>query len=327
MRAPLWISRAKILTSITSAVLMYAAGAWGNDLSRDHREALERGCRSRFSETVQYRACLQGTLERATTKGRTLADTRAIDRALLNDIRLACVGAKDGGLLAYDDCLKRQLVRLSGTPDALRPSLPREEPGPPTSNRWVRNLEPATLFEITSPSVYFVVAAKSRDSGNASMGSAVAITDSLLLTNCHVLGDANVILLSDGTNRWPVVRRHTESTTDRCILESQNRKVNAVRETRPYLDLRVGERVYTIGNPSGFLNTLADGLVSGLRERDGMRLVQTTAPIAPGSSGGGLFDSSGRLIGITTFLVGLQGSLHFAIAADEFLALPPFRTQ
>ena len=46
----------------------------------------------------------------------------------------------------------------------------------------------------------------------------------------------------------------------------------------------MGERVYTIGNPSGLTKTLGEGLISGLRQQDGIQLVQTTALISPGSA-------------------------------------------
>jgi S1-C subfamily serine protease len=80
----------------------------------------------------------------------------------------------------------------------------------------------------------------------------------------------------------------------------------------------VGERAYSVGTPSGLEQTLGEGLISGLREDKGIKLVQTSAPISPGSSGGGLFDASGNLIGITTFMLRETQSLNFAIAAQEF---------
>lgn len=65
-----------------------------------------------------------------------------------------------------------------------------------------------------------------------------------------------------------------------------------------------------------------NGILSGVREEDGRSYVQTTAPISPGSSGGGLFDARGNLVGITTLvLVGsehLNQSLNFAIPAEAF---------
>jgi serine protease Do len=84
----------------------------------------------------------------------------------------------------------------------------------------------------------------------------------------------------------------------------------------------VGEPVYTLGSPVGLELTLANGILSGRREEGGRAYIQTTAPISPGSSGGGLFDAHGNLIGITTLaIVGkehLNQSLNFAIPADSF---------
>jgi len=89
-------------------------------------------------------------------------------------------------------------------------------------------------------------------------------------------------------------------------------------DSRPYSHLSVGEPVYTIGSPSGLENTLGEGIVSGLRNKKGMKYIQTSAPISPGSSGGGLFDIYGNLVGITTFLLEDAQNLNFALSADAF---------
>jgi len=79
-------------------------------------------------------------------------------------------------------------------------------------------------------------------------------------------------------------------------------------------DLQIGERILAIGNPYGWENTLSDGLISGIREIDSFNLLQITAPISPGSSGGALLNMKGEAIGITTIasLWGAQ-NLNFAI--------------
>ena len=114
----------------------------------------------------------------------------------------------------------------------------------------------------------------------------------------------------------------SDPAKDRCLLEVADAKLVPVAGVRPYVDLKVGESVYTLGTPSGLDLTLGNGILSALREDEGMRYVQTTAPISPGSSGGGLFDARGNLVGITTLVfVGkerLNQSLNFAIAAEMF---------
>ena len=87
---------------------------------------------------------------------------------------------------------------------------------------------------------------------------------------------------------------------------------------RAYDDIKVGEPALTVGTPQGLELTVADGLVSSKRTHEGRRLIQTTAPISQGSSGGGLFDAQGHLLGITTFYLKVGQSLNFAIAAEDF---------
>ena len=87
---------------------------------------------------------------------------------------------------------------------------------------------------------------------------------------------------------------------------------------RPYADVKVGERVFTVGAPQGLELSLADGMISSKRTSDNWRYFQTSAPISKGSSGGGLFDAQGNLVGITTFMLKDSQNLNFAIAAEEF---------
>ena len=89
--------------------------------------------------------------------------------------------------------------------------------------------------------------------------------------------------------------------------------------------VQVGHAVYAIGNPKGLDLTLSAGLVSSLRRNPTGQLVliQTPAAISGGSSGG-LFDDSGRLIGLTT--IGSVGAdtqnLNFAVPSEWIAELP-----
>jgi S1-C subfamily serine protease len=256
----------------------------------------------------------------AVLNGRTLVDLAALTATQRDRLRLVCLGSKNLGLIAYDDCLRRQGREASAE---LPP--PRFSDAPPATSRRATGqpLNAEQLFTLASSSVYFVVSTGSA-SRQVSIGSAVAVSSARLLTNCHVVGQLDMVMISDGrTTPWQAVLRYADRVGDRCVLESA-RTVKPVGEIGAYSGLEVGERVYTIGNPSGLMRTLGEGLISGLRSRGGLRLVQTSAAISPGSSGGGLFDSRGRLIGITTFLLAGHDTLAFAIAADEFMSLPTF---
>jgi S1-C subfamily serine protease len=105
---------------------------------------------------------------------------------------------------------------------------------------------------------------------------------------------------------------------DRCVLRTDEKLAAWVR-VRSFESVAVGERAYSIGTPIGLELTLGEGVVSSKRTPEDRRYIQTSAPISPGSSGGGLFDAQGNLLGITTFhVVGAQ-NLNFAIAAEEYV--------
>lgn len=80
--------------------------------------------------------------------------------------------------------------------------------------------------------------------------------------------------------------------------------------------LRVGERVYTIGNPSGLAYTVTTGVVSGMRAMNGKTYVQTDAPINPGNSGGPLINEQGQVIGINSMVMRGVTGIGFAIPID-----------
>jgi S1-C subfamily serine protease len=300
------------------AILAATGTSYAETISSDHRDALERGCHQQAgADHIAYYNCLTVTL--GLVNRRTLVDLASMTAAQRDRLRLSCLGSKNLGLIAYDDCLRRQGRETSVEPPArpadAPPDIPRRTSGQP--------LNAEQLFALASSSVYFVVSAGS-GARQVSFGSAVAVSSTRLLTNCHVVGQLDTVLISDGSaTPWQAVLRYADRAGDRCVLESA-RTVKPVGEIGGYSALEVGERVYTIGNPSGLMRTLGEGLISGLRLRDGLRLVQTSAAISPGSSGGGLFDSRGRLIGITTFLLAGHDTLAFAIAADEFMSLPIF---
>ena len=80
--------------------------------------------------------------------------------------------------------------------------------------------------------------------------------------------------------------------------------------------------MYAIGAPQGLELSLSEGLVSGLRKDGGTTYIQTTAAISKGSSGGGLFDAQGRLVGITTMYVEGAQALNFAVPAEQIASVP-----
>ena len=82
----------------------------------------------------------------------------------------------------------------------------------------------------------------------------------------------------------------------------------------------------TIGNPLGLEHTLSNGIISQRRMLKGRKLIQFTAPISPGNSGGPLIDGYGRILGVNTMkvtggLFGLGVNLNLAVPINELKAL------
>jgi serine protease Do len=201
------------------------------------------------------------------------------------------------------------------------PSYPALETAMPAP-RTGAILPAVDIFKQTAPSIYLIVAAKDEAAMKRGRsiyeGSAVAITPTTALTNCHIVKGRKTLILLQGKQHDTAIVIASDSRTDRCIIETQAMKLHPIFGVRPYGDIAIGEKVYTIGNPSGLTSTLGEGLVSGLRTQQGVRYVQTSAPISPGSSGGGLFDEHGNLLGITSFKIEDAENLNFAIAAEDY---------
>ena len=147
------------------------------------------------------------------------------------------------------------------------------------------------------------------------IGSGVVIGPSTLITNCHVATAGGTLAVRIGTEALTANVEVADEEYDLCRLSVTGLSAPAVT-MGSVESLKTGQKVYAIGAPAGLDLTISDGIVSSLREVPQGKVIQTTAPISPGSSGGGLFDAYGRLVGIMTFQHRYGQNLNFAIPAD-----------
>ena len=182
-------------------------------------------------------------------------------------------------------------------------------------------LSPSEFFTKVSPSVWLVITFD-KEGTPLGTGSAVVIAPHTLVTNCHVLKNVHSFQLQNEGRRYIGRLEMWDTPRDVCQVKA-SLDAPAV-ELGDSSRVVVGQAVYALGAPKGLELTLSNGLVSGLRRDDARRLtqIQTSAPISHGSSGGGLFDTDGRLIGITSRGVEDGQNLGFALPVSWVRELP-----
>ena len=175
-------------------------------------------------------------------------------------------------------------------------------------------LTPTELYNRVSPSVAVIYTLNSQGTVDGN-GSGVVVAKNRVITNCHVTDKARRLAVDFGDGRSPGVVVARNAGQDLCLLATDTKAVPPVR-LRSADGLQIGEQVYAIGAPYGLERTLSPGLISGKRTYKTHIVIQTTAAISPGSSGGGLFDEAGALIGVTRFYLEQGQSLNFAMPTD-----------
>jgi S1-C subfamily serine protease len=118
-----------------------------------------------------------------------------------------------------------------------------------------------------------------------------------------------------------VIARHKDLDIALLWVKHATNQVEYIQAIRKAEDIGVGEPVFAFGHPSGLLFSFTSGMVSGKREG---RQIQITTPISPGSSGGPLYDSRGRLVGIVSWSVDKSRdpnaeNLNFAAPVEDLL--------
>jgi S1-C subfamily serine protease len=170
------------------------------------------------------------------------------------------------------------------------------------------------------PAVISVLAAHGPHGGQ---GSGFLITpDGYALTNSHVVhGSQKLMAMTQEGDRLHADLIGDDPATDLALIRIAARDL-------PYSQLgdsdtlRAGQLVIAMGNPLGFQSTVSTGIVSAvgrsMRGQEGRlieNIIQHTAPLNPGNSGGPLVDSRGRVMGINTAIIAMAQGLGFAVPA------------
>jgi S1-C subfamily serine protease len=195
------------------------------------------------------------------------------------------------------------------------------------ANRGVVNV----LTKTKTYDRFFMLPSESEGAGSGS----VIDKSGHILTNFHVVEDANTVLVTlPGGKDYEGEIVGQDPDNDVAVL-----KINAPPEELYPVpigtsdNLRVGQRVYTLGNPFGLEGTLTTGIISNLNRtlpsrtgREIKSIIQTDAAMNPGNSGGPLLDTSGRMIGMNVAIAtksGQSAGLGFAIPINRIRQIVP----
>lgn len=219
-------------------------------------------------------------------------------------------------------------------------------PRPVTQRGELAADEKATieLFEKSRDSVVFITTSTqvqdfwSRNTFSVPHGSGSGFfwdESGHVVTNFHVIQNASeaTIKLANGRDYKASLVGASQMHDIAVLKINSNQKYSLPLSIGVSRDLKVGQKVYAIGNPFGWDWTLTNGIVSALNrsltKENGVtveHLIQTNAAINPGNSGGPLLDSAGRLIGINTAIYspsGASAGIGFAVPVDTINRVVP----
>lgn len=214
-----------------------------------------------------------------------------------------------------------------GTSEESNPSTPLQSQAAQDSQTGSRRLDddPAdsesAVSEVYEQVVDSVVAVRVRQFGSSSRGTAWVYDESHLVTNQHVVTDANTVSVwfdDDGWREATVVG--TDVYSDLAAIEVTDMPTDATPLSLVQQDPPIGTQVLAIGNPFGLTGSLSSGIVSGLNRTLPAAndfsipdAIQTDAAVNPGNSGGPLVDLDGNVVGVINS--GGGDNIGFAISA------------
>lgn len=174
-------------------------------------------------------------------------------------------------------------------------------------------LSGSQVYERVKDSVV-VVMAYDRAGKAVGLGSGVALPSGEIVTNYHVVKTGVRYKVGQRGKTAPASLKGSNPDNDLALLLAPGLTAAPARLGQASR-LKVGEQGFAVGSPQGLELSLSEGIVSQLRGGP-PPLIQTTVAISPGSSGGGLFNDQGELVGIMTFQLKEGQNLNFAVPVE-----------
>ena len=309
------------------ALLQACGSGDGGKVSKGHRDAIKYECK----DSSDVKACGLEVRENFIEDGNDFVTFEDLSKEETKQVKLDCMRSKKFGLEPYNNCLD-QLVAACLDGNCFLKGRPERPSGP------IETLEESTviivMFEDKGEEEPEVLGA----------GSGVILDNDLIATNCHVtnaiLNKSRSVLMVKNVNAKTmdsasVYKRAPEH--DICIIKKDGMtefslQMRKIKKYIKFEKLSRGDFVRTIGTPQGLEGHSAEGKIQylGTAGKAGWtqygskgdvytiakdtKIIEHSARIDSGSSGGPLFDKNGHLVGLNTFG---SATLNFSISADH----------
>ena len=296
-------------------------------VSKGHRDAIKYECK----DSSDTKGCSLELEVNFINEGNEFVTFEDLSDEQIKEVKIQCIRSKKFGLEPYNECLDdRRTAALEGnlfkdkfdhTPDS-----------------------PIEVLEASTVRIGIYVFKSKDDWEGISGGSGVILDNDLIATNCHVTNVAatnkNAVIMIKNINKdnfdsAVIYKRAPEH--DICIIKKEDMsefslKMRSIKKLRKFEKLSKGDFVRTLGTPEGMEGHTAEGTIQYLGTAgkagrteygdyviaDDTKIIEHSAKIAGGSSGGPLFDKNGYLIGLNTFG---NDAFNFSISSDHIKEL------
>ena len=316
-----------LLTFVLFAFLNACGNVDIGKVSKGHRDAIKYECK----DSSDIRGCSLELEVNFINDGNEFVTFEDLSDEQIKEVKIQCIRSKKFGLEPYNECLDdRRTAALEG--NLFKDKFDH------TPNNNIEVLEASTVR------IGIVVFKSEDDWESLGGGSGVILDNDLIATNCHVTNAAAenpkaVIMVKninkDNYDSALIYKRAPEH--DICIIKKDNMsefslKMRSIKKFKKFEKLSKGDFVRTLGTPEGMEGHTAKGSIqylgtagkSGNTEygdyviADDTKIIEHSATIAGGSSGGPLFDKNGHLVGLNTFG---DETFNFSISSDHIREL------
>jgi serine protease Do len=186
-----------------------------------------------------------------------------------------------------------------------------------------QSLSPAMFLPIAASVVRVEV---ERQQGGLSVGSGVTVAPSVVATSCHVMRDAIGIRIAGSGAMWNVDAQYADLRRDVCFLRAPSWRGQPVQLADGNA-LRPGSPVAALGFTGGAAIMPRFGHILALHSFDAGQIIESNASFNSGSSGGGLFDAGGALLGLLTFRLRNSEVGYYSVPVEWIRASLPDDSQ